>query len=80
MAVPKDPFDGQKKVMTLDDPIRVAIEQKIGQSSGNQQELEVEFDNVIKGTMGQMTSKVLKEAIPGGLVKRFPKNLISAMV
>jgi len=30
MAVPKDPFSGKKKCMTLDDPIRVAIEQKIG--------------------------------------------------
>ena len=80
MAIPKDPFNGKKKVMTLDDPIRVQIEQKIGQSSGNQQDLEVEFDNVMKGTMGQATSKVLKEIIPSGLVKRFPNNLISAMV
>lgn len=30
MAVPKDPFSGQKKCMTLDNPIRCAIEQKIG--------------------------------------------------
>ena len=80
MAIPEDPFSGQKKCMTLDDPIRVAIEQKIGQSSGNQQELEIEFDNVMKSTMGQTTSKVLKDCIPTGLVKRFPKNLISAMV
>ena len=52
MAIPEDPFNGQKKCMTLNDPIRVAIEQKIGQSSGNQQDLEVEFDNVMKSTMG----------------------------
>lgn len=56
MAVPEDPFDGRKRCMTLDDPIRVAIEQKIGQSSGNQAQLEVEFDNVMKSTMGQTTS------------------------
>ena len=37
MAVPEDPFNGKKKCMTLDDPIRVAIEQKIGQSQGNQE-------------------------------------------
>ena len=80
MAVPEDPFNGQKKCMTLDDPIRVQIEKKIGQSSGDQQALEVEFDNVISGTMGQATSAVLKGCIPQGLMKRFPKNLISAMV
>lgn len=79
MAVPEDPFNGKKKCMTLDDPIRVQIEQKIGQSA-NQADLEVEFDNVMKSTMGQTTSKVLKDCIPTGLVKRFPKNLISAMV
>ena len=66
--------------MTLDDPIRVQIEQKIGQSQGNREELEIEFDNEIKSTMGQMTSKVLKDCIPNGLIKRFPKNMISAMV
>ena len=79
MAVPADPFNGTKKCMTLDDPIRVKIEQKIGQNA-NQVELEVKFDNVMKSTMGQTTSKVLKDCIPAGLVKRFPKNLISAMV
>ena len=26
MAIPEDPFSGNKKCMTLDDPIRVAIE------------------------------------------------------
>ena len=79
MAVPEDPFNGHKKCMTLDDPIRVQIEQKIGQSS-NQHDLEVEFDNVMKSSMSQATSKVVKDCIPVGLVKRFPKNLISAMV
>lgn len=80
MAIPDDPFSGNKKCMTLDDPIRVQIEKKIGQSSGDSESLEVEFDNVISGTMGQATSTVLKNCIPGGLRKRFPKNLISAMV
>lgn len=79
MAVPEDPFNGQKKCLTLDDPIRVSLENKIGQSA-NHEELEVEFDNVMKSTMGKTTAKVLKDCIPTGLVKRFPKNLISAMV
>lgn len=65
--------------MTLDDPIRVQIEQKVGQSP-DYEALEVELDNVMKSTMGQTTSQVLKECIPTGLLKRFPKNLISAMV
>ena len=80
MAIPEDPFNGSKKCMTLEDPIRVAIEQKVGQSSGDNEVLEIEFDNAMKSTMGQSTSKVLKDCIPVGLVKRFPKNLISAMV
>ena len=80
MVLPEDPFNGKKKCMTLDDPIRVQIEQKIGQSSGNSEELEIEFDNVMKSTMGETTSKILKDCIPDGLVKRFPQNMISAMV
>ena len=80
MALPDDPFSGNKKCMTLDDPIRVSIENKIGQGHGNSELLEIEFDNVMKSTMGQATSRALKECIPTGLVKRFPKNMISAMV
>jgi DNA-directed RNA polymerase I subunit RPA1 len=34
----------------------------------------------MKSTMGETTSKVLKDCIPDGLVKRFPQNMISAMV
>jgi DNA-directed RNA polymerase I subunit RPA1 len=30
--------------------------------------------------MGQITSGILADCIPGGLLKRFPKNNISAMV
>jgi DNA-directed RNA polymerase I subunit RPA1 len=81
MALPKNPFDGNKKVMTLDDPIRIGIEKKIGQSSSkDMEELEKELDNVMKNTNSKATSKILKECIPDGLIKRFPKNNISAMV
>jgi DNA-directed RNA polymerase I subunit RPA1 len=34
----------------------------------------------MKSTMSQATSTILKECIPDGLIKRFPKNNISAMV
>lgn len=34
----------------------------------------------MKGCMSGVTSDILEKCIPGGLVKRFPKNNISAMV
>ena len=81
MALPENPFDGKKKVMQVEDPIRVGIEQKIGQSSAkDMEELEKELDNVMKNTNSKATTKILKECIPDGLIKRFPKNNISAMV
>ena len=44
------------------------------------EQLDKEFDDTIKATMNQCSSTVLKDCIPEGLVKRFPKNNISAMV
>lgn len=41
--------------------------------------MEAEFDNVLKGCMGGATSKILQDCIPSGLIKKFPKNNISAM-
>jgi DNA-directed RNA polymerase I subunit RPA1 len=41
--------------------------------------MEAEFDNVMKGCMGTATSSILKDCIPSGLIKKFPKNNISAM-
>ena len=81
MAIPENPFDGNKKCMRVEDPIRVGIEAKIGQSSAkDMEELENELDNVMKNTNSKATTKILKECIPDGLIKRFPKNNISAMV
>lgn len=79
MAIPEDPFDGKKKCLTLEDPIRVNTEKIIGQSQ-NIEELENELDNVVKNTSSKATSNILKECIPGGLIKRFPRNNISTMV
>ena len=44
------------------------------------EDLDKEFDSVIKATMSQSTSTVLGDCIPDGLVKRFPKNNIDVMV
>jgi DNA-directed RNA polymerase I subunit RPA1 len=38
------------------------------------------MDNIIIGKMSQVTSGVLADCIPGGLMKKFPKNNISTMV
>ena len=80
MATPENPFSTDKKCIQVDDPIRCKIEQKIGQSTSNMEELDHEFDNIIKAKMNKATSSVLKDCIPNGLIKRFPKNNISAMV
>jgi len=40
----------------------------------------MELDNVMKSKMNNATSQVLKTCVPAGLLKRFPKNNISAMV
>jgi len=34
--------------------------------------LDAELDNVMQGRMNDATSKVLKEIIPAGLIKKFP--------
>jgi hypothetical protein len=34
----------------------------------------------MRGCMSGVTSRILAESIPSGLVKKFPKNNISAMV
>ena len=44
------------------------------------QALDAELDAVIQGKMNDATSKVLKEIIPDGLIKKFPQNNLSAMV
>ena len=44
------------------------------------EEIEKDFDNKIKAIMSKATSIVLNENIPDGLVKKFPKNNVTAMV
>lgn len=80
LALPEDPFSNAKKCIQADDPICAMLEHKVGQSQTNKEALEVELDNLIKSVMSKATSEVLKECIPSGLIKRFPRNNISAMV
>lgn len=49
-------------------------------SSEDIAKLDVELDNTMKSKMNDATGKVLSACVPDGLVKRFPKNNISAMV
>ena len=44
------------------------------------QMLDAELDSIMQGRMNDATSKVLKEIIPDGLIKKFPQNNLSAMV
>ena len=82
MSLPKDPFSSTKKCIQGNDRILCGLETKIGQCASveDKEALDAELDSHMKGTMSNVTSRVLKECIPQGLVKRFPKNNISAMV
>lgn len=63
----------------MEDPIRGRIQDKMN-SSEDTTKLDVEYDNVVKNSLSNATSNILKTCIPDGLLKRFPKNNISAMV
>ena len=80
MALPANPFDLSKRTIQVDNPIRARLEQKVGQSTGNKELVEAELDGTMNQTMGTATSKIVKDCIPDGLIKRFPNNNISAMV
>lgn len=42
--------------------------------------IDAELDSTMQGKMNDATSKVLKEIIPKGLIKKFPQNNLCAMV
>lgn len=44
------------------------------------QKIDAELDNAMRNKMSNGTSQVLKLCLPDGLIKRFPKNNIAAMV
>lgn len=77
-ALPANPFEG-KKCIQAENPVRSALEAKFNLSE-DLQKLDVELDNTMKSKLNEATGKVLKLCVPDGLVKRFPRNNISAMV
>lgn len=79
MALPKNPFLN-KKCIQKDNKVRQALELKMSTAGSDIGILDAELDNVMQGKMNDATSKVLSSIIPGGLIKRFPYNNLSAMV
>lgn len=63
----------------MDNVIRTKLEEKFN-TTEDLAKLDTELDNAMKSKTSSATSKVLAECIPNGLLKRFPKNNISAMV
>ena len=59
----------------MKDPIRQQIERKF-HDDGNADD----FDQKVKGEMGDETTEIIKVCLPTGLRKPFPKNNISSMV
>lgn len=52
--------------------MRKALEKKMSAAGSDFAMLEIELDNILQGKMNDATSKVLKEIIPDGLIKKFP--------
>lgn len=77
MAVPKNPFVG-KKVIQEDDPIRVLVDNLMNTEEGKQ--LDEELDKKVMPVCQAATTEIVKQSIPTGLLKVFPKNNIASMV
>lgn len=63
----------------MNDPVRNALETKFN-SSEDIGKLDVELDNTMKSKMNKATENIINGCVPDGLLKRFPRNSISAMV
>mmetsp|Transcript_19249 Transcript_19249/g.32787 ORF Transcript_19249/g.32787 Transcript_19249/m.32787 type:complete len:862 (-) Transcript_19249:724-3309(-) len=79
LSMPGNPFKG-KKCIQHNDVLREALEQKMSTAGADQEMMDNELDNIMQSQMNEATSKVLKEIVPVGLIKRFPRNNMSAMV
>ena len=79
MGLPSNPFQ-DKNCIQLNNEIRLALEKKMSNAGADLAQLDAELDNVMQGKMNEATSKVLKEIVPDGLIKKFPQNNLSAMV
>lgn len=70
-----------KKCIGVDHPIRQGLDEKMSSAANaDAAQLDAELDSIMQSKMNDATSKVLKEIIPYGLVKRFPRNNLSTMV
>jgi len=76
LATGANPFKA-KATLGLKDPIKQSIELRF-HNEGTQ--IVDEFDQIVKGEVGQETTKVIETCLPSGLEKSFPKNNLSAMV
>lgn len=76
MALPQNPFKS-KATLGLKDPIKTQIEKRF-HNEGMQ--IVDEFDQTVKGELGDSTTQVIQSCLPDGLEKPFPKNNISTMV
>ena len=79
MGLPSNPFE-DKNCIQLNNKIRIALEKKMSTAGADLGQLDAELDNVMQGKMNEATSKVLKQVVPDGLIKKFPQNNLSAMV
>lgn len=79
MSLPANPFK-DKKCIQADDKVRIALAKKMSTAGTDLSIIDAELDSVMQGKMNDATSKVLKEIIPSGLIKKFPQNNLSAMV
>jgi hypothetical protein len=79
MGLPNDPFQN-KNCIQLNNEIRIALQKKMSSAGVDLGQLDAELDNVMQGKMNEATSKVLKQVVPDGLIKKFPQNNLSAMV
>ena len=79
MAIPANPFEG-KNCIQASHPVRQALEAKMSTAGTDLAALDADLDSAMQGKMNDATSKVLKEIIPDGLIKKFPQNNLSAMV
>jgi len=79
IALPKNPF-ANKNCIQQDNKLRRALEKKMSSAGTDLGMLDAELDNIMQGKMNDATSKVLKQIVPDGLVKKFPHNNLSTMV
>lgn len=67
--------------MQLDHTVREGLDRMMSTAAVDDKAmLDADLDTVMQGRMNDATSKVLKDIIPAGLIKKFPRNNLSTMV